>query len=372
MSSYDYATFMVTYSASLGYQKKRPPKETLHQSRSTKTTPRLTQFYREAGSPDKPTLVLLHGNVSSSVFYEPLLAALKDDFHLIAPDLRGYGKTEQVPIDATGGVKVWSDDLKELFDALELKPSALLGWSLGGGVALQYAIDHPEDLTKLIVINPLPPRGFSGTHGPEASINNEEFSGTGGAIFNPTVIENLKNKVADPEVQFSAPQVLKGYFAPTYELDPELQAQFVEGMFDMALGDDFYPGSNAPSTQWPFVGPGDKGVNNTMSPKYVDLTPLANNKIKPPIWWLRGGLDTIVSDTSYGDVGFLGQLGILPGWPGADVYPPQPMVSQTRHLFDQYQAGGGEVQETVYEASGHGPHLEEMDRFVKDLKDFLG
>lgn len=260
--------------------------------------------------------------------------ALKDDFHLIAPDLRGFGQTERV--------------------------------------ALKYAIDYPEDLNKLIVINPLPPKGFSGTHGAEASINNEEFSGTGGAIFNPTVVENLRNRITDPAVQFSAPQVLKGYFAPSFTLHPDLEEAFNGGMFDMALGDDFYPGSSVPSTLWPFVGPGKTGINNTMSPKYVDLTPLAKSEIKPPIWWLRGGLDTIVSDTSYGDIGMLGQLGILPGWPGVEVYPPQPMVTKTRHLFDAYQAGGGTVHESVYEASGHGPQLEEMDRFIEDLKAFLG
>lgn len=298
--------------------------------------------------------------------------ALKDDFHLIAPDLRGFGQTERVAIDATQGVKVFSEDVKELADALNLKNFSLLGWSMGGGVALKYAIDYPEDLNKLIVINPLPPKGFSGTHGAEASINNEEFSGTGGAIFNPTVVENLRNRITDPAVQFSAPQVLKGYFAPIFTLHPDLEEAFIGGMFDMALGDDFYPGSSVPSTLWPFVGPGKTGINNTMSPEYVDLTPLAKSEIKPPIWWLRGGLDTIVSDTSYGDIGMLGQLGILPGWPGVEVYPPQPMVTQTRHLFDAYQAGGGTVHESVYEASGHGPQLEEMDRFIEDLKAFLG
>lgn len=337
----------------------------------TQKIPRLNHFYRAAGSAAKPTIVLLHGNVSSSVFYEPLMEALQDEYYLIAPDLRGYGKTQKVPIDSTEGLRVWTKDLKQLLDALDRKPFALVGWSLGGGIALQYAIDYPEDLTKVIVINPLPPRGFSGTSGPEAIPNNDEFSGTGGAIFNPTVIENLKNRVSDPNVQFSASQVLKGYFAPGFLIEPEREAKFLEGMFEMGLGDDFYPGSHVPSSHWPFVGPGETGINNTMSPKYVDLTVLADNLVKPPIWWLRGGLDNIVSDTSVGDIGMLGQLGILPGWPGADVYPPQPMVRQTRHLFDRYRAKGGIVRETVYEASGHGPQLEELDRFVSDLKDFL-
>ena len=63
---------------------------------------------------------------------------------------------------------------------------------------------------------------------------------------------------------------------------------------------------------------------------------------KPPVLWIRGTDDVIVSDTSLYDLAHLGALGAVPGWPGAGgATRPQPMVSQTRAVLDAYAAGGG-------------------------------
>ena len=61
--------------------------------------------------------------------------------------------------------------------------------------------------------------------------------------------------------------------------------------------------------------------------------------------WVRGADDVIVSDTSLYDFGYLGSLGAVPGWPGPDAWPPQPMVAQTRGLLDRYAASGGRYRE---------------------------
>jgi len=50
-------------------------------------------FYREAGSPDKPTLVLMHGFPTSSHMFRNLILTLADEFHIIAPDYPGYGQS---------------------------------------------------------------------------------------------------------------------------------------------------------------------------------------------------------------------------------------------------------------------------------------
>jgi pimeloyl-ACP methyl ester carboxylesterase len=75
---------------------------------------------------------------------------------------------------------------------------------------------------------------------------------------------------------------------------------------------------------------------------------------KPPITWVRGDRDAIVSDTSFFDLAYLGQLGAVPGWPGAQACPPQPMVAQTRAVFERY----GPYREAVYAGCGHSPHIE--------------
>ena len=54
-------------------------------------------FYREAGSPDAPTLLLLHGFPSSSRMYEPLFSRLADTCHLVAPDYLGFGHSDALP-----------------------------------------------------------------------------------------------------------------------------------------------------------------------------------------------------------------------------------------------------------------------------------
>jgi pimeloyl-ACP methyl ester carboxylesterase len=90
---------------------------------------------------------------------------------------------------------------------------------------------------------------------------------------------------------------------------------------------------------------------------------------RPPILWIRGADDIIVSDNSLYDFAFLGQLGVIPGWPGADAFPPQPMVSQTRHVLDGYAAAGGVYREVVVADAGHSPFLEHPDQFLAALLD---
>jgi pimeloyl-ACP methyl ester carboxylesterase len=125
------------------------------------------------------------------------------------------------------------------------------------------------------------------------------------------------------------------------------------------IGDDNYPGDAKPSSHWPGMAPGDRGVLNTMAPNHFtiaeDLVAVAT---KPPITWVRGDRDAIVSDTSFFDLAYLGSLGLVPGWPGAEECPPQPMVGQTRAVLDRYTTAGGSYREVVLPGCGHSPHVE--------------
>jgi pimeloyl-ACP methyl ester carboxylesterase len=79
----------------------------------------------------------------------------------------------------------------------------------------------------------------------------------------------------------------------------------------------------------------------------------------------------IVSDNSFFDLGTLGKLGYVPGWPGEDVYPPQPMVGQTRQLLEQYKAQGGSFEEVVIMDTGHTPYVEKPEEFMAALEKVL-
>jgi pimeloyl-ACP methyl ester carboxylesterase len=103
----------------------------------------------------------------------------------------------------------------------------------------------------------------------------------------------------------------------------------------------------------------------------------ARVKERPDVLWIRGDADQIVSDTSLVDLDHLGALGAVPGWPGPEVYPAQPMIGQTRAVLDSYQrraaatAAGGRYTEHVLASCGHSPHLERPAEFTKLVTDFL-
>jgi hypothetical protein len=88
---------------------------------------------------------------------------------------------------------------------------------------------------------------------------------------------------------------------------------------------------------------------------------------KPPIVWVRGDRDVIVSDTSLFDRAYLGLIGGMPDWPGADACPPQPMVGQTRAVLQRYAGSGGSYREIVADNCGDSPHIERPVEFAAEL-----
>jgi len=138
----------------------------------------------------------------------------------------------------------------------------------------------------------------------------------------------------------------------------------VDAMLATHLGDRDYPGDAVPSANWPFVAPGVWGPNNALSPKYTaEAAGVVAADPKPPVLWVQGAGDRIVSDASVTDLGTLGPTGLIPNYPGVDIYPPQPMVSQIWHMLDAYAAAGGTYEEVVIEGAGHMPFLERPDDF---------
>jgi len=110
----------------------------------------LTMHYLEQGQGEP--VVLIHGNTSSSVWWEPTLARLGDEYHLIAPDLRGRGDTEGPSADWT--VEMLARDVRGLLDLLGIDAAHLVGHSLGANVALQMALDRPAAVKSLTLLNP--------------------------------------------------------------------------------------------------------------------------------------------------------------------------------------------------------------------------
>jgi pimeloyl-ACP methyl ester carboxylesterase len=107
-------------------------------------------LYYETHGSGRP-LVLLHGGLGSGEMFGPTLPTLAENHRVIAPDLQGHGRTADIdrPLD----VKLMADDIAALIRHLELDRPDIVGYSLGGGVALFTARKYPELVRKLVVLS---------------------------------------------------------------------------------------------------------------------------------------------------------------------------------------------------------------------------
>jgi pimeloyl-ACP methyl ester carboxylesterase len=114
----------------------------------------LTVFYREAGAPDAATLVLLHGFPSASHMFRDLIPLLADRFHLVAPDLPGFGQSA-MPARSDFGYTFehLTDVIDRLTDVLGLGRFALYVFDYGAPVGFRIAARHPERVTAIISQN---------------------------------------------------------------------------------------------------------------------------------------------------------------------------------------------------------------------------
>jgi pimeloyl-ACP methyl ester carboxylesterase len=326
-----------------------------------------------AGRPgDGPAVLFVHGNVSSALFWQPVMLALPEPYRPLAIDLRGFGDTDDEPIDATRGVRDFSDDLAAAIDALELDQVHLVGWSMGGGVVLQYLVDRPgaHRVTSLTLVDPVSPFGFGGTRGVDGILCDPYGAGSGGGSANPEFVERLAGQDRTDSSPLSPRNVLLAHYVKPPHVPAHLDI-FVESMLSTRTGEWHYPGNSRPVEAWPGFAPGERGVLNTMAPTHFRIADLSGVEPKPPVLWIRGADDVIVSDTSLYDLAYLGSLGAIPGWPGDQTWPPQPMLAQTRAVLNGYAVAGGQYREAVIEDAGHGPHLDQPEQFLAELTSHL-
>src|SRR5215831_17569259 len=160
-----------------------------------------------------PAVLFVHGNVSSSLFWQPTMLALPEPYRPLAMDLRGFGETDPEPVDATRGLRDFADDLAAAIDALGLDSVHLVGWSMGGGVVLQYLTDHDgHGVASLTLVDPVSPFGFGGTKGVDGMLCDPQGAGSGGGAANPEFVERLVGQDRGDTSMLSPRQVLLAHY----------------------------------------------------------------------------------------------------------------------------------------------------------------
>jgi pimeloyl-ACP methyl ester carboxylesterase len=326
-----------------------------------------------SGPEDGTPVIFVHGNASSATFWEEIMLKLPAGYRGLAPDLRGYGDTEDKLIDATRGLFDWVDDLLALKEALSLEKYHVVGHSLGGMLLFSLLAVDSANVLSATLVDPGSPYGFGGTKDLDGTPCYEDFAGSGGGVVNPDFPKLIAAGDRSSDNPQASPRVVMNSFYWKPPFIPEREEDLLSSLLSEKIGEDKYPGDLVPSANWPNVAPGNWGPINASSPKYIgdSVDRFIAADPKPPILWVRGDSDQIVGDNSLFDLGTLGQLELVPGWPGAEVYPPQPMVGQTRAVLEKYQAQGGGFREVVIADAGHCPYIEKPAEFMAEFGPFV-
>ncbi|MFC5138133.1 alpha/beta fold hydrolase [Actinomycetospora rhizophila] len=331
---------------------------------------RIRTHYLESGPSDGEPVVFVHGNLSTGRFFEHLMPGAPERWRLLAPDMRGFGRSEPAPIDATRGLGDWADDLVGFLDALGVdRPAHLVGWSTAGAAIALAA--RARTVASLTFLDPVSPYGFGGVFR-DGSPCWPDVAGSGAGVANPEFVQRLRERDRSADSPLSPRNVMNAtYWAAGHREPPDREDILVDEILLTTISDDGYPGDAQASEHWPGAAPGTRGLLNALSPKYCDWSWLPTLNPLPPVLWTHGADDLVVADGSALELGTLGAAGTVPGWPGPDVFPPQPMVAQIRDVLEAYRAAGGRAEIEIFTGSGHGPHVDAAERWSATFFAFL-
>jgi len=148
-------------------------------------------FYREFGSSNQ-TLVILHGLFGMSDNWVGLAKKFAETHHVVVPDLRNHGRSPHSP---EFSLELMIEDLDELFQKLNIKNPILLGHSMGGRLAMNYCLESPEKVSKLIVA--------------DMSLRKGKLRPEHKAILGALSLVNLSNKKSYAEIERALSRFVK-------------------------------------------------------------------------------------------------------------------------------------------------------------------
>jgi 2-hydroxy-6-oxonona-2,4-dienedioate hydrolase len=247
--------------------------------------------YRQIGHGPK-TIVLIHGNMSSSIHWQSTMDALADTYTVYAPDLRGFGDSSyHQPFDSLEDL---ARDLSDWFDLVGVKQATVVGWSTGAGVAFELAALRPDLVEKVVTLGGVPVTGYpiyqkdeqgnpilTKLHDSKASLENDVVQ-----------VIPIKNALANRHTGFVTAVLNSLLYAKNIPADEEAQ-KLLNGVFQQRCIVDTYHGLVT--------------LNLTDQPTKVAPASGKLNKITCPIVMLHGADDLVVpfawGQDSYAKVG---------------------------------------------------------------------
>lgn len=263
--------------------------------------------YRVAGDPSLPVVVLIHGITSSSATWVPVMPALAEHAHVIAPDLLGHGDSDKPQADYSLGAL--ASGLRDLLELLGHDRATVVGHSLGGGVAMQFAYQYHDYCERTVLVS-------SGGLGREVSIALRAATLPGAELVLPVI--------AHPYVRDAGVAVSRVLGRLPLRVRPSV-AEAARGYASLA---DSPARSAFVDTLRAVVGPGGQRVS-------------ANNLL-----YLTEGRPTLIV------------------WGALDTLIP------VAHAYSAHDAIPGSRLE-IFEQSRHFPHQDEPVRFADVMLDFL-
>jgi pimeloyl-ACP methyl ester carboxylesterase len=245
-------------------------------------------LYYETHGTGKP-LILLHGGLTSGEMFAPAIGILADHHQVITVDLQGHGRTADIdrPLD----VRLMADDIGALIEHLGLEKPDLVGYSLGGGVALHTAVKYPDRVGRLVVTsaNIRPSAVY-----PEMRVQQGQVSAAAAEFMKDTPMYELYQRVAPRpedfpklldkigaamEVDFDFTDEVRGLQVPTLimaaDADMAPPSHYVEvfGLLDGGQRDGGWTGEGRPKGGHALaILPGLTHYNVCYSPLFATTT----------------------------------------------------------------------------------------------------
>ena len=268
-----------------------------------------------------PVVLMVHGNMSSSVHYEPLISRIKDKYRCIAVDLRGFGDSSYNNRFDT--LEELADDVNLFTEALGIDSYYLVGWSNGGGVSLRLCAKYPEKVKKFFDIEGAGLKGYP-------LYRKKDFESTGEPYAN-------KDEMATDPMQV----------APVLAIFEKGDAAMMTSIWDATI----YT-VNKPTREQ-----NDLWMSETLKQRnLVDLD------------WALATLNMSDEYTPYGKGdGTIKNIKC----PVALTMADKDIVVPDYMVLDNYNALGSLATLLPYENCGHSPMVDCPDRLAKDVVEFF-